>query len=298
MIAASAPSQPTWPSTAASWSTALSAPPSASRRAATMACTPVGRGGRGRRWAAGPGAAVAQHAHVLLGEQRVAADPAEQGRVDLGGQAVVGQQGGQQAGGVGVAQGVEADGGPAGAPAGPALQQLRPGGGQDQDGRRAGVPVAEALDEVEQGVVGPVQVLQGQDQRPGRGQAVQEAPPGGELLLAVGGGGRPGAPRAAAADADQAAQVTGDPGGGDRLGHRARGRDQPPSGELGAVALQDAGLGLDRLGQRPEGRPVAIGEGPPLPPGEPRGATRGRRSGGRPARPAGGSCRCRRRRGR
>ena len=184
----------------------------------------------------------------------------------------MGQQGGQQAGGVGVGQGVEADGGPARAPAGPALQQLRPGGGQDQDGRRAGVPVAEALDEVEQGVVGPVQVLQGQDQRPGRGQAVQEAPPGGELLLAVGGGGRPGAPRAAAADADQAAQVTGDPGGGDRLGHRARGRDQPPPGELGAVALQDAGLGLDRLGQRPEGRPVAIGEGPPLPPGEPRGS--------------------------
>ena len=167
--------------------------------------------------------------------------------------------------------GIEADGGPAGAPAGPALQQLRPGGGQHQDGRRAGVPVGQALHEVEQGVVGPVQVLQGQDQRPGRGQAVQEAPPGGELLLAVGGGGRAGAARAATADADQAAEVAGDPGGGDRLGHGRGGRDQAPAGELGAVALQDAGLGLDRLGKGPEGRAVAVGQGPALAPGDPRG---------------------------
>jgi hypothetical protein len=213
-----------------------------------------------------------------------------------GGQAVVGQQGGQQAGGVGVAKGIEADGGPAGAPAGPAFQQLRPGGGQHQDGRRAGVPVGQALHEVEQGVVGPVQVLQGQDQRPGRGQAVQEAPPGGELLLAVGGGGRAGARWAATADADQAAEVAGDPGGGDRLGHRRRGRDQAPAGELGAVALQDARLGLDRLGKRPEGRAVAVRQGPTLAPGDPRGVAIPGRPGGRPARPGAGSCRCRRRR--
>jgi hypothetical protein len=222
-------------------------------------------GGGGRRTAV---AAVAQHPHVLLGEQRVAADPAEQGRVDLGGQAVVGQQGGQQAGGVGVAEGVEADGGPGRAPAGPALGQLRPGGGEDQHRRRAGVAVGQALDEVEEGVVGPVQVLKGQHQRPGRGQAVQEAPPGGELLLAVGGRGRPSPPGTPAADPDQPPQVAGNPGGGDRLGHRPGGRGQTPPGQLGAVALQNAGLGLDRLGQRPEGRPVPVGQGPPLPPGE------------------------------
>ena len=99
-----------------------------------MAWTPVGRGtgpgGRRRRgWRMA--AAVAQHPHVLLGEQRIAADPAEQGRVDLGGQAVVGEQGGQQAGGVGVAEWLELDDGPARAPAGAALQQVGPGGGQD-----------------------------------------------------------------------------------------------------------------------------------------------------------------------
>src|SRR4029453_18122985 len=41
----------------------------------------------------------------------------------------------------------------------------------------------------------------------------------------------------------------------------------PPSGEVGPVPLQDAGLGLDRLGQRPKGRPVPIGQRPALPPG-------------------------------
>src|SRR4029453_9710699 len=66
-----------------------------------------GSGGGGGGGRAGGRAAVAQHAHVLLGEQRVASDPAEQGRVDLGGQAVVVKEGGQQAGGVGVAQGAE-----------------------------------------------------------------------------------------------------------------------------------------------------------------------------------------------
>ena len=218
---------------------------------------PGGQGDGGAPVGGGPAAAVAQHPHVLLGEQGVAADPAEQGGVDLGGQAVVGQEGGQQAGGVGVAEGAEPDGGPAGAPAGPALQQLGPGRGQDQDGRRPGVRLDQALDEVEQGVVGPVQVLEGQHQRPGGGQAVQEPPPGGELLLAVGGGGRPGGP-GPGAEADQAAQVAGHPGGGDRIGHRRRGRGQAPAGELGAVALEDAGLGLDRLGERPEGRAVAV----------------------------------------
>ena len=73
----------------------------------------------------------------------------------------MGEQGGQQAGGVGVAQWLQLDDGPARAPAGAALQQVGPGGGQDQDRRRAGVGVDHPLDEVEQGVVGPVQVLEG-----------------------------------------------------------------------------------------------------------------------------------------
>ena len=98
-------------------------------------------GGQGGRGCAGGRAAVAQHAHVLLGEQRVAADPAEQAGVDLGGQAVMLEEGGQQAGGVGVAERAEPDGGAGGAPAGPALQQLGAGGGRHQHGHRTGVPV-------------------------------------------------------------------------------------------------------------------------------------------------------------
>jgi hypothetical protein len=107
-----------------------------------------------------------------------------------------------------------------------------------------------------------VQVLEAEHQRPRRRQPVQEAPPGGELLLTVGGG-----RRFARLGADQAAQVAGDPGGGGRVVDGVGDRvGQPASASAGPVGLHDARLGLDRLGERPEGRPMAPRQGAALPP--------------------------------
>jgi hypothetical protein len=219
----------------------------------------------------GHAAAVAQHAHVLLGEQRVAADPAEQAGLDLGGEPVVGQEHGQQAGGVGVAERLQPDGGAGRPPAGPPLQQLGPGGHHHQQRDRLAASARrfqQPLDEVEQGVVGPVQVLKGEDQRPRRRQSVQEPAPGGELLLAVGGG-RRCLQRGGGVDADQAAQVPGDPGGGRRVGDRRGHRGgEPALGGLGGVGLPHADLRLDRLGERSEARVVPVGQRAALAPGD------------------------------
>ncbi|HYN18899.1 MAG TPA: hypothetical protein VEY96_12525, partial [Actinomycetes bacterium] len=128
------------------------------------------------------------------------------------------------------------------------------------------------LEEVEQGVVGPVQVLQHQHQRPPGGQPVQEAPPGGERLVAP-----PRLDRGAVALADQPAQVPGDPvdrgrvvghGVGDHPGEAA-------ADPVGRVGLEDAGFALDDLGQGPVGHPtggggasLVPGRGAALPPGD------------------------------
>ena len=165
-------------------------------------------------------------------------------------------------------------------PARPAVQQLLAGGGHDQQrGRRRGpgaqrlaVPVEgrlpgrlqQLLEEVEQGVVGPVQVLQHQHQRPPGGQPVQEAPPGGERLVAAA-----GLDRGAVALADQPAQVPGDPVGRLRVVGHGVGDDpgQATPDPVGRVGLEDAGLGLDDLGQGPVGHPAAGGGGTALVPG-------------------------------
>ena len=246
--------------------------------------------------------AVAHHAHVLLGEQGVAAGRGQQGRADAGGEPVGGQEVLQQMAGVGLRQRFQLDGdgrAVAPAPARPAGQQVAAGGGHQQQrglrrgpgaqrapvlvqGRVAG-RVQQLLEEVEQGVVGPVQVLQHQHQRPPVGQPVQEAPPGGERLVApavpVGGG--HGAALGRAGElvplADQPAQVPRDPVDGGRVvGHGVGDHPGQAAGDpVGRVGLEDAGLGLDDLGQGPVGHPAAgggaalvPGRGAALPPGD------------------------------
>ena len=56
------------------------------------------------------------------------------------------------------------------------LEQLRPGGADDQQRHRAG-PVSEQVDEVQQGVVGPVDVLEHEHRRAVLGQRLEEPPP-------------------------------------------------------------------------------------------------------------------------
>ena len=72
----------------------------------------------------------------------------------------------------------------AAAPARPALEQLRPGGADDEQ-RHAGRPVDEVVDEVEQPVVGPVQILEDEHERALLGERLEEAAPGGEGLVAA-----------------------------------------------------------------------------------------------------------------
>ena len=122
-------------------------------------------------------------------------------------------------------------------------------------GRLAG-RLQQLLEEVEQGVVGPVQVLQDQHQRPAGRQPVQEPPPGGERLVAAA-----GLDRGAVALADQPAQVPGDAVDGGRVVGHGVGHHpgQAPADPVGQVGLQDAGLGLDDLGQGAVGPPARGG---------------------------------------
>jgi hypothetical protein len=119
------------------------------------------------------------------------------------------------------------------------------------------------VQEIQQQLVGPVQVLHDQHGRTPLGQRLAEPPPGREgLVLAVAGVlGRAG-------QADQRVQVPAHPGRLALVG------DQVTDGPLqlglrlvGRVGVQDPGLGLDDLAQRPQGHPLAVGQAAALPPG-------------------------------
>ena len=147
----------------------------------------------------------------------------------------------------------------AAAPPRPALEQLGPRRADDEQ-RDAARPVDQVVDEVEQAVVGPVQVLE--DEHRGRcvGERLEELPPGGER-----------------------ARRAPPPARRRRRGRRAgaRCREQPlgvaPSsaadrlasfslGLLRRVRLEDPGLRLHHLGERPEADALAVRQRAPLPP--------------------------------
>ena len=151
----------------------------------------------------------------------------------------------------------------AAAPARPPRQQLRPGRANHQQ-RHLARPIGEVVDEVEQPIVGPVQILEHQHQRPLPGQRLEELPPSGEHLatpLATG--------RHAAARPSQCTHVPGHPVRLRRARHQARYRLSQLGLRLArGVVLQDARLRLDDLGKRPEADPLAVGERAALPPAE------------------------------
>ena len=173
---ASAPVQKRFPITAASWSSAFCSGSSRSSRAAISPWTVSG---------SSPDlAAVAQHARELLGVERVAAGAGEQLGLRLRR-----KNGAEQLARAGARcprrraprarrQRVRL----AAAPVGPPGEQLGPGGADDEQ-RHPGRPVDQVVDEVEQVVVGPVQVLEDQHQRPLLGELLEEAPPRGEGLV-------------------------------------------------------------------------------------------------------------------
>ena len=129
-------------------------------------------------------AAVLQHPHVLLGVQRVALGPVEQRLLYLGRQQRLVEQCADQSSGVLTGERGERDGAGVRLPTTPVLsplEQLRPGGADDQQRHRAG-PVGQQVDEVQQGVVGPVDVLEHQHGRAVLGERLEEPPPRRERL--------------------------------------------------------------------------------------------------------------------
>jgi hypothetical protein len=109
------------------------------------------------------------------------------------------------------------------------------------------------VDEVEERVVGPVQVLEDDDERAVLGELLEEAPPRCERLAPLG--------RDVGCEAEQRTEVPAHPVVGD-------GRLELRLDLLRRVALGDAGLGLDHLAERPERDPVAVGEAAPVPPAD------------------------------
>ena len=146
----------------------------------------------------------------LLGVERIPAGPLEQRRLHVRRQHRLGEQRVDEACGLVLRQRrqrhrrrVQL----ASAPARPPRQQLGPRRA-DEEHRHAGRPLDEVVDEVEQALVGPVQVLEDEHERPAVAERLEEAPPGRERL-----GARVAAALALLCLADQRAQIGHDPAG-------------------------------------------------------------------------------------
>ena len=151
----------------------------------------------------------------------------------------------------------------AAAPARPALEELGPRR-RDDEQRYVGHPVDELVEEVEEALVGPVDVLDDDDERALLGETLEEAAPGGERLV----------PAIAsqlrfAGEAEEREEMCLDPrlvaGSGERVLH---GLVDLRRDLLGRVLLEDASLRLDDLAERPQRDPVAVGEAATLAPGD------------------------------
>ena len=114
---------------------------------------------------------------------------------------------------------------------------------------------SEVLDEVEQRIIGPVEVLEEQDRRRGVGKTLEEDPPRAEEVLLVAGTARLQPEKLGEARLDEAALV----GVRDVLLQRCA---QLRQGRRGLLVLDDAGAHPDHLGQRPERHAVAVREAP------------------------------------
>ena len=139
-------------------------------------------------------------------------------------------------------------------PARPALEQLGPGE-RDDGQRHARAPVEHVVDEVEQAGIGPVEVLEQEDDRSGRGDPLEERAPGAEQLLAGGAG--------AAFEPEQDEEGVLDPAALGLVRDPARdtGRDRGPRRGL-VVALDQPDPAADHLAERPERDALAVGRRP------------------------------------
>ena len=203
---------------------------------------------------AGP---LAEHARELLGVQRVAAGVLEQPCLHTGLDDRAPEERVQEGHGLVLRERREQDRRRVDLSASPARttdEQLRAGGAEHEQ-RNAARPLDEVVDEVEQRVVGPMQVLEDEDERTLFRERLEEPAPGRERLAALRRPPSPSRCRGRRADAG-AARPT-----------RPRRRPAGPSGParlelLGRLArafgLEDSGLRLDDLPERPERDAFAV----------------------------------------
>ena len=160
----------------------------------------------------------------------------------------LGQRGDQRPGLV-VAQPVEPDPGHPASRGGEGRVRLEHGGagGPHQEQRQVGAVDRDVVDEREQRLVRPVQILEHHDERSACGDLVEEAQPRGVVLLRVGLG---------RVEADERAETLADVTVVRPLIHHAL---EEACGRLQVVGLEDAGVGLHDLAQRPERPVLAVG---------------------------------------
>ena len=200
---------------------------------------------------------VRQHARVLLGVQRVAARPLEQGGLLLGREHAAFEQDREQAGRVRLGERRERHAErvalPA-APPGPALEQLGSRGADDEQ-RHACEPVGERVDEVEEAVVRPLEVLEDEHRRAPLAERFEEAPPGGERFRPLS---LPGV--GVAAEPHERPKMPLHPlcfALRDEIADRCR----QLCVRLGSsVRLEDSRLRLHDLAERPERDPLPVGQ--------------------------------------
>ena len=209
-------------------------------------------------------AAVREHPRVLLCEERIALGPLQERGLLIGREDRRSEQSGKQSRGVLVRQRCERDGrgvALAATPAGSALEQLGARRADDEE-RNARHPVDESVDEVEQGIVGPVEVLEDEHDGLPLRQRLEEAPPRGEGLVEARLRGRP-----RLLDTGQREKVPFDPRRLGLVGNEVAngGRDLCPR-LVGAVGLENSRLRLQDLRESPERRPLAVRKRATLPP--------------------------------
>ena len=202
----------------------------------------------------------------LLGVERIAARPLEQGLLGFGCEQRSAQEAPDQLCGLLVGQrgererrGVEL----AAAPARAAFEELGPRR-RDDEQRDVRHPVDELVEEVEEALVRPVDVLDDDDERTLLGETLEEAAPGGEGLVSA-----IASELCVAGEAEEREEMRLDARLVARAGERVLDdlvdlrRDV-----LRRVLLENARLRLDDLAERPERDPVTVGEAASLAPGD------------------------------
>ena len=195
-------------------------------------------------------AAFAQHSHELLGIERIAAGAREQFGVPLGEGRVLIEEISEELVGLAVRERSERHGQGiwlAAAPAGPACEQLGTSGTNDKQ-RDAGCPIDQVVDEIQEVVVGPVQILEDEHERPTLREPLEKPTPSSEGLIPTG-----TTTPFHGSKSDQGPQMGLDP----RL---IDDRRELPLALFHAVAFKDPGLRFDHLPESPERDPVPVGQ--------------------------------------